>query len=78
MSEHTFECANIPVAVAANALHMDAQTVRLLLQSGAVNWGCAFKRGKSKQFSYIIYPKRFYEETGYIYSQDRRCSNATK
>lgn len=78
MSEHTFECANIPVAVAANALRVDAQTVRLLLQSGTVNWGCAFKRGKSKQFSYIIYPKRFYEETGYIYSPDRSYPNETK
>ena len=42
MSEPIFECANIPVAVAAKALKVDAQTVRLLLQSEVVNWGCAY------------------------------------
>lgn len=68
MGEPIFEYANIPVAVAANALRMDAQTVRLLLQSGAVNWGIAFRRTpKSRQYSYLIYPKKFYEETGFLY-----------
>ena len=68
MSEPIFKTARIPVKVAAHALGMDCQSVRLLLQSGTVSWGCAFKRGKSKKFSYIIYPKLFYEETGYAYN----------
>lgn len=38
MSEPIFECANIPIKIAARALKMDSQTVRLLLQSGTVNW----------------------------------------
>ena len=68
MSEPIFECANIPVAVAAKALKVDAQTVRLLLQSKVVNWGCAYHRTpKSRQYSYLIYPKKFYEETGFLY-----------
>lgn len=68
MSEPIFECANIPVAVASKALGVDRQTVRLLLQSRVVNWGCAYKRTpKSGQYSYLIYPKKFYEETGFIY-----------
>lgn len=68
MSEPIFECANIPVAVAAKALKVDAQTVRLLLQSEVVNWGCAYHRTpKSRQYSYLIYPKKFYEETGFLY-----------
>lgn len=68
MTGITFGCANVPVAVAAQALKMDCQTVRLLLQSGAVNWRIAYRRiPKSKQYSYLIYPKKFYEETGYIY-----------
>lgn len=68
MTDITFDCANVPVAVAAQALKMDCQTVRLLLQSGAVNWGIAYRRTpKSKQYSYLIYPKKFYEETGYFY-----------
>lgn len=72
MKEPIFECANIPVAVAAKALRVDAQTVRLLLQSGAVDWGIAYHRqNKSKQFSYLIYPKLFYEATGYIYQPNK-------
>lgn len=68
MSEPIFECANIPVAVASKALKVDCQTVRLLLQSGAVNWGIAYHRTpKSRQYSYLIYPKKFYEETGFLY-----------
>ena len=67
MANTTFNCANIPVAVAAQALKMDCQTVRLLLQSGAVNWGMAYKRGNSRQYSYLIYPKLFYEATGFVY-----------
>jgi len=68
MSEPIFECANIPVAVASKALKVDCQTVRLLLQSGAVNWGIAYHRTpKSRQYSYLIYPKKFYEKTGFLY-----------
>ena len=68
MSEPIFVCANIPVAVASKALKVDCQTVRLLLQSGAVNWGIAYHRTpKSRQYSYLIYPKKFYEETGFLY-----------
>lgn len=67
MTEPIFECANIPVSVCASVLHVDAQTVRLLLQNNLVDWGIAYKRGNSKQYSYLIYPKKFYEVTGYIY-----------
>lgn len=74
MSEPIFECANIPVSVCASALHVDAQTVRLLLQSGAVDWGIAYKRGNSRQYSYLIYPRKFYEATGYIYQSDKGVS----
>lgn len=65
--EPTFKTANIPVSVAAKALKVDPQTVRLLLQNNVVSWGTAYKRGNSKQYSYLIYPKKFYEETGYLY-----------
>ena len=67
MSEVTFNCANVPVAVAAKALKVDGQTVRLLIQNNLVSWGICFKRGKSKQFTYLIAPKKFYEETGFVY-----------
>lgn len=67
MNEMNFECGNIPVAVAAKVLKMDCQTVRLLLQNNLVDWGIAFKRGGSKSFTYLIYAKKFYEATGFIY-----------
>lgn len=67
MANITFDCANVPVAVCASVLHVDAQTVRLLLQNKLVDWGIAYKRGNSKKFSYLIYPKKFYEATGYVY-----------
>lgn len=68
MADITFNCANVPVAVAAQALKMDCQTVRLLLQNNLVDWGIAYRRTpRSRQYSYLIYPKKFYEETGFIY-----------
>ncbi len=67
MSDIEFESANIPVAVAAKALKMDSQTVRVLLQNKLVPWGSAFKRPGSNRFTYLISPLRFYEETGFRY-----------
>lgn len=65
--EKYVERGNVPVAVAAKVLKMDNQTVRLLLQNNIVNWGVAFKNPGSRQFSYIIYAKQFYEATGWSY-----------
>lgn len=67
--EKSINCGNIPVAVAAKVLKMDNQTVRLLLQNKLVNWGTAYKRPGSRQYSYIIYAKPFYEATGFQYSE---------
>lgn len=73
MAEITFNCANVPVAVAAQALKMDCQTVRLLLQNNLVDWGLAYKRGDSTKYSYLIYPKKFFETTGFFYKEKERC-----
>ena len=62
-----FENVNIPIAVAAKALNLDCQTVRWLLQNNVVDWGIAYKRGKNKRYSYMIYAKKFYEATGFVY-----------
>lgn len=75
MSEMRFNTANIPVGVAAKALGVDAQTVRLLLQSGTVEWGIAYRRTpRSKHFSYIVYPRLFYEATGFAYRSDKEAT----
>lgn len=67
MENISFDCANVPVAVAAKALKMDCQTVRLLLQNNLVDWGMCFKKGNSSHYTYLIYPKKFYESTGFLY-----------
>ena len=61
-----FKKAKMSVKEAAEALNVDPQTVRLLLQDNLVDWGIAYKRGNSKQYSYLIYTKKFYEATGYM------------
>lgn len=61
-----FEKANLSIAEVAQALHMDQQTVRLMLQQGVVPWGKAWKRPGSRHFSYLISPQGFYEATGVI------------
>lgn len=38
-----FKKANMPVSVAAKALGVDAQTVRVLCQQNLVDWGTAYK-----------------------------------
>ena len=65
----SFSTANMPVQVAARALQMDCQTVRILCQQGLVNWGKAFKRPGSRSYTYIISPKAFYEETGFLWKE---------
>lgn len=62
-----FRKANMPVAVAAKALQMDCQTVRVLLQNGLVDWGAAYKRPGSRRYSYMISPLKFYQETGFLW-----------
>lgn len=34
-----------------------------------VDWGIAYKRPGSNQYSYIIYSKKFYEVTGFYYGE---------
>ena len=62
-----FKKANMPVAVAAKALQVDSQTVRVLLQNNLVSWGLAYKRPGSRNYSYLISPLKFYQETGFLW-----------
>lgn len=63
------ECGRVPVAVAAQVLKLDSQTVRLLIQNKLVDWGMCYKKPGSKQFSYIIYAEPFYRLTGYKHKE---------
>lgn len=55
----------VSVKEAAIVLGVDAQTLRLMLQHQQVDFGVAYKRPGSKQFSYLIYAEPFYRLTGY-------------
>ena len=55
----------ISVKDASKVLRMDCQTIRMLLRSGAVDWGLAFKRPGSRQYTYLIYSEKFKGVTGY-------------
>ena len=60
---------NIPVSVAAKVLGLDSQTLRLLLQNKMVDFGIAYKRPGSRQYSYIVYAEPFYKLTGYRHKE---------
>lgn len=55
----------VPIAVAAEVLGMDKQTLRMLLQEKLVDFGIAFKKPGSSQHSYLIFAVPFYNLTGY-------------
>lgn len=55
----------IKVEDAAKFLRMDAQTLRLMIQNDMIPGATCFKRGKSRQFTYLILTKPFSEATGY-------------
>lgn len=63
----------VSIAEASKVLKVDCQTLRLLLQNKMVDFGIAYKRPGSKQFSYIIYAEPFYKLTGYRSSEEERC-----
>lgn len=63
----------VSIATASKILKMDAQTLRLLLQNKMVDFGIAYKRPGSKQYSYLIYAEPFYKLTGYRSSEKERC-----
>lgn len=64
-----FKKARMPIKIAADALGMDVQTVRVLCQMGAVPWGKCWKNPGSRHFQYFISPLKFYEETGFIWRE---------
>ncbi len=58
------ESKKITVQQAAELMGMDAQTLRIGLQENALPFGTAWKSLNAKNFTYVIYPKKFTEYTG--------------
>lgn len=56
--------ANLGIAEVAQAMGLDKQTVRVLIQQGVVPWGKVYRLPGSKRRNYLISPKLFYEATG--------------
>lgn len=59
-----FKRGRLSVAETAKTLQMDQQTVRVLIQQGAVPWGKAVKMPGSSRYMYVISPIDFYRATG--------------
>lgn len=64
-----FAKARMPLKVAAKALGVDPQTLRVMIRMGVVDYGIAFKRPDSRSYTYVISPKKFYESTGYLWGE---------
>lgn len=64
-----FNRARMPIKIAAEALGVDPQTLRIMLQQEIVDFGIAFKRPGSQRCSYFISPKKFYESTGFLWRE---------
>lgn len=54
----------ITVQQVAKLIGKDAQTIRCGLQAGAIEYGTAWKKPNAKNYTYLIYPKKFTECTG--------------
>lgn len=63
-----FTGENVPVSVAAKVMKKDQQFIRQGIILGFLEFGVAFKKEGSSQYDYYISPKKFWEETGYIYN----------
>lgn len=63
-----FTGENVPVNVAAKVMKKDPQFIRQGIIQGFLKFGVAFKKEGSSQYDYYISPKKFWEETGYIYN----------
>lgn len=64
----------ITICEAAKALGVSPETVRAGLQAGVYPFGTAFRQPGMKNYTYVIYPAKFYE---YVGGQDEETDYAT-
>lgn len=62
-----FTGENVPVQVAARVMKKDQQFIRQGIILGILKFGVAFKKEGSTHYDYYISPRKFWEETGYVY-----------
>ncbi|MCF0128385.1 MAG: hypothetical protein HUJ70_07420 [Pseudobutyrivibrio sp.] len=61
-----FTGRNVPIAEIAEAMHKDAQFVRVGIQQGIFKFGYAMKKEKSSEYNYYCPDKKVWEEIGYF------------
>lgn len=62
-----FSGENVPVNVAARVMKKDPNFVRQGIVQGILTFGVAFRKAGSSQYDYYISPKKFWQETGFVY-----------
>ncbi len=62
----SFTGRNVPVTEIAEAMHKDAQFVRVGLQNGILKFGVAFKLDNSSEYNYYCPDRKVWEEIGYF------------
>ena len=58
--------SKITIKQVADELGMHPQTVRVFIQSGRFPFGVAMKMPGSNQYTYTIFPQKFYEYIGEV------------
>lgn len=56
--------AELTIVEIAKILHKDPQFVRVGLQRGFFNFGCAFKIKEDGRYQYVVYPDKFFQTIG--------------
>ena len=61
-----FTGRNVSITEIAEAMHKDAQYVRIGLQQGIFKFGYAMKVGDSKEYNYYCPDRKVWEKIGYF------------
>ena len=66
----TFDGGNIPLMLAAKIMKKDYQSVRIGIIKGYLPIGTAYRMEHSKKYTFYISPKKFYEYTGCVVTDE--------
>ena len=61
-----FTGRNVPITEVAEAMHKDAQFVRIGIQQGIFKFGYAMKKENSSEYNYYCPDRKVWEEIGYF------------
>ena len=61
-----FTGRNVPISEVEEAMHKDAQFVRIGIQQGIFKFGYAMKKENSSEYNYYCPDRKVWEEIGYF------------